>query len=82
MYGPASDGRKGLLCGLVKHIAFTCSEQFQLAASRCCGYADLKDYRSILRKNLQRLTFYPVVGLLDANGRLAADCLEARGYML
>jgi len=82
MFPSASDRKKELLRGVVKLMADACSEQFQLAASRCCGYADLKIYRSILRKNIQRLSYYPVEGLLDAKRRLAEESLDGRGYML
>lgn len=82
MVAAASDRKQEMLRALVKLVAFAGSEQFHHAASRCCGYADLKQYRSILRKNIQRLSYYPVDGLLGAKQGLAAACLDARRYML
>ena len=77
----ASDRRQELLRGVVKVAAFERSAQFHLAASRCCAYAGLTTYRTMLRKNLQRLSYYPVEGLLEAKDLLAAMAREAGRYL-
>jgi hypothetical protein len=80
VFSPASDRKKALLRAIVKLVAFSCSEQFHLSASRCSGYAGLQTYRSMLRKNIQRLSYYPVDGYLEAKHLLANEALESGCY--
>ncbi|HLO25509.1 MAG TPA: acyl-CoA dehydrogenase family protein, partial [Geobacteraceae bacterium] len=82
VFASASDKKKEQLRGVVKVVAFERSAQFHLAASRCGGYAGLTEYRNMLRKNMQRLSYYPVEGLLAAKQLLAETSRDAGRYTL
>jgi len=82
VYPAASDRKKGALRATVKVVAFERSAQFHLAATRCSGYAGLMAYRTMLRKNIQRLSYYPVEGLLDAKRLLAQTATDEGRYAL
>lgn len=81
VFATASDEKKGLLQAMVKVVAFERATQFHLAAIRGCGYAGLLNYRTMLRKNIQRLSYYPVEGLLEAKHLLAKTAMEMGRYM-
>jgi len=82
VFNSASEKKRALLRGIVKLVAFHCSEQYHRAASRCSCYAGLKAYKSMLRKNIQRLTYYPVEGFLEATKLLAEEALCSGCYKL
>jgi len=82
VFNSASEKKRALLRGIVKLVAFHCSEQYHRAASRCSCYAGLKAYKSMLRKNIQRLTYYPVEGFLEATKLLAEEALCLGCYKL
>jgi hypothetical protein len=82
VFSSASDKKKELLRDVIKVVAFECSTQFYISAARCSGYAGLAIYRTMLRKNIQRLSYYPVEGLLNAKQLLAETAREAGRYTL
>src|SRR6266704_5782949 len=81
VFSSASAKRKELLREVIKVVAFERSSQFHMTAVRCSGYAGLAIYRTMLRKNIQRLSYYPVEGFFEAKHLLAEAAREAGRYM-